>query len=856
MLSCSVVFDTPEPGKAIRTLTLHNLFRQLAAFGSRPAVGLRQDLGLRWWTYERLDHEALKAAALLRDVGIDKGDAVLIQAPNCPEWVAFFLAATALGAIVVPLEHDSSPELVQRIADAAGAKIRLTTSDRLLEGGHAVPAMDLYCLYRDDAPARSPLPQCPVAPEDPAIIFYTSGTTSAPRGVVLTHGNLASQMDRFRRWRFVARLIPARIVVMAPLSHAQGIMLGVVIPLSLGMSVIYTHSSHSGHLIRMIRDNRVIFLSTVPRVLHLLGQTLRQQRYRNSTETLEDKLAHARLRFVRRHYIFTNMRAAVGYRFWIVVVGGAPLPEPDERFWWESGCLLVQGYGLTETSAVISVNAPLFGAFGSVGKPLAHQEIRLAEDGEILVRGPNVMPRYLGEEEVSGETFADGFLRTGDLGRIDKRNRLYIVGRKKEVIVTGEGFNVHASDVEAALNELTGVRDSVVFGVERNQHHQVHAVLLLENGAAADQVVRDANARLQSHQHIQSWTVWKDPDFPRGSLLKPKRTAILDAVKGNSPGGAGRLDTVTASTRELSQIEDKQTRLRGIADHIAGQHLRESGVNGMTLEELGLSSLDTIELLSLLEKRSRGSLDHTVVEERLTVTELHDLVHNPDRERDSNPHFTRDPPRWADWAGVSALRRWILPALLKPWVKARASVSVSGLENLENLTPPVIFAGFGHEHAFDVFLIYCSLPREMRAKVAVVISRWIFRWYFDPEPEVTLQQRWLAALGFHVIAPLAFPFALSSHFGRARDGLLDACRLIDRGYSLIAFQGTGMALAAQQCDVPIVPVQLEGNRGINFFSRPRLDVSVRFEPALRATPGDPVEELREKLKTYAEKAGS
>jgi long-chain acyl-CoA synthetase len=488
-----------------------------------------------------------------------------------------------------------------------------------------------------------------------------------------------------------------------------------------------------------------------------------------------------------------------------------------------------------------------------VGKPLAHQEIRLAEDGEILVRGPNVMPRYFGEEDASDDAFSQGFLRTGDLGRLDKRNRLYIVGRKKEVIVTGEGFNVHATDVEAALNELTGVRDSVVFGVERNHHHQIHAVLLLENGAAADQLVREANSRLQTHQQIQSWTVWKDADFPRGSLLKPKRRAIFEKVDGASAAGE-KLDTgAKAAVADFSKIEDKQTRLREIADHIAGQDLRESVVNGRTLEELGLSSLDTIELLSLLEKRSRGSLDHTVVEERLTIAELHDLVHNPDRERDSNPRFSRDPPRWAEWAGVSALRRLILPTVLTAWVKARTRVSVTGLENLTNLTTPAIFAGFGHEHAFDVFLIYCSLPKQVRAKMAVVISRWIFRWYFDPEPDVTLMQRWLAALGFHALAPLAFPFALSSHFGRARDGLLDACRLIDRGYSLIAFQGTGMALVAQQCDVPIVPIQLEGNRGIDFFSRGRLDVSVRIEPALRVTPGDPVEELNERLKTYAER---
>jgi len=795
----------------------------------------------------------LKAAAILREFGIGKSDAVLIQALNCPEWVAFFLAATAMGAVVVPLDYDSPSDLVERIAGLTGAKLRLTTSDRM-ELNPGIAAVDLFCLYQQHPPHGNPLLENSVSREDAAIIFYTSGTTSAPRGVVLTHGNLASQVSSFRRWRFIARLIPTRMVVMAPLSHAQGVMLGIVLPLSLGASIIYTHSSHTSHLIRMIRDNRVVLLSTVPRVLHLFGQALRQQRYGRGPASLEDKLRHAHYRFVRRHYIFTNMRALLGYRFWVVIVGGAPLPEPDERFWWDSGCLLVQGYGLTETSAVISVNAPVFGAFGSVGRPLGHQEIRLAEDGEILVRGPNVMPRYLGEEEARDESLPQGFLRTGDLGRIDNKNRLYIIGRKKEVIVTGEGFNVHASDVEAALNETAGVRDSVVFGVERNSHHQVHAVLLLENAAAADRVVREANSRLQVHQHIQSWTVWNAPDFPRSSLLKPKRKAIVDAVTGNldsgSKGHGGRI----ASTTEFLKIGDKQRRLIEIADHVAGQSLGDSDANGMTLEQLGLSSLDTIELLSLLEKRSGNSLEHTVVEERLTIGELHDLVQSPGREPVTNPQFTRDPPRWAAWAGINGLRRLILPAILKAWVKARVRVSASGRENLAGLKPPVIFAGFGHEHAFDALLIYCSLPKELRKKMAAVVSRWIFRWYFDPEPDITLMQRWLAAFGFHILVPLAFPFALSSHFGRARDGLLDACYLIDRGYCITAFQGTGMAVVAQQCDVPIVPVQLEGNHGLDFFSRGRLHVSVHFDKPFRAAPGDPPEQLRDKLRAYAEGA--
>ena len=208
-------------------------------------------------------------------------------------------------------------------------------------------------------------------------------------------------------------------------------------------------------MIRTIRQNRIHLLLAVPRVQSVLADALRHGPYGRRGRSPADEVARVRFFPLRRHRLFLATRRALGYRFGALLVGGATLPPEDERFWFECGYVLAQGYGLTEASALVSVhvNNPLGARLGSVGRPLGHQELRIADDGEVLVRGPNVsLP-----DRRDGE-----FLRTGDLGRLDRRGRLWLHGRKSELIVTAEGRNVHAGDVEATLRAVPGVREAVV----------------------------------------------------------------------------------------------------------------------------------------------------------------------------------------------------------------------------------------------------------------------------------------------------------------------------------------------------------------------------------------------------------
>src|SRR6478736_3493235 len=200
-----------------------------------------------------------------------------------------------------------------------------------------------------------------------------------------------------------------------------------------------------------------------------------------------------------------------------MVVGAAPLDPELEAFWGRLGFVVVQGYGLTETAPIVTLNHPLRARRGAVGKPIGGVEIKIAEDGEILVRGENVTKGYYNAPEATRDAFADGWFHTGDIGELDAEGQLHIRGRKKEMIVTPEGLNVFPEDVERALNEQPGVRDSAVVGapVAGSSAERVQAVLVVAPDANVDEIVRGANAALGDHQKVRAAAVWPGEELPR-----------------------------------------------------------------------------------------------------------------------------------------------------------------------------------------------------------------------------------------------------------------------------------------------------------------------------------------------------
>jgi long-chain acyl-CoA synthetase len=234
---------------------------------------------------------------------------------------------------------------------------------------------------------------------------------------------------------------------------------------------------------------------------------------------------------------------AFGPKFWAAVVGAAPLEPALEEFWSRLGFLVIQGYGLTETAPIVSLNHPFAARRGSVGKALPGVEVKIAPDGEILVRGDNVTRGYYGAGQETSEAFEDGWLHTGDIGELDANGQLFVRGRKKEMIVTPEGLNVFPEDVERVLSEQPGVVDCAVVGLAQGGEERVHAVVVVDPGTDTERIVRTANARLADHQRIRGISVWssEEAQTARGeAVCRDGSDAAARAIRRRAAGRAAR----------------------------------------------------------------------------------------------------------------------------------------------------------------------------------------------------------------------------------------------------------------------------------------------------------------------------
>ncbi|HEY9285463.1 MAG TPA: AMP-binding protein, partial [Pyrinomonadaceae bacterium] len=478
--------------------------------------------GLRWerWGYARVAEAAAGFARELEARGIGRNDRVLFWSENSAEWVAAFYGCLLRGAVVVPLDVESAPDFVSRVQRQTRARLLVHGDDercrRELPGVERLRLSDLSAAVSryHCAPAR----EFEIDERQPAEIIFTSGTTAEPKGVVLTHGNLLAnlaplekEIGKYLKWE--RPFHPVRFLNLLPLSHVFGQFMGVFVPALLGGEVYFQQSLNPAEVVETTRRNRVSVIVTVPRVLEVLKDKVeREQEARGRGERFRRALEAAKGKHVlRRWWEFRRVRREFGWKFWAFVAGGATLAAETENFWQRMGYAVVQGYGMTETASLISVNHPFKQSRGSIGKPLPGHEVRLGEGGEILVRGANVSPGYW-DAETQAPRRQDDWLRTGDIGEMDAAGNLFFRGRTKDVIVTSAGTNVHPADLEAALNAQPEVRESCVVGIETANGPEPVAALVMRdaNGGAdaAAAAVARANESLSQFQQVRRWVVW------------------------------------------------------------------------------------------------------------------------------------------------------------------------------------------------------------------------------------------------------------------------------------------------------------------------------------------------------------
>ena len=481
--------------------------------------------GITSLTYKALEERVQAFAGYLQEQGYKKDERVMIWAASQSNWIVAYLGALLLGLVIVPLDVNTREDFLTRIAETTEAKALITTRKQYNSVKQPpMPFIDIEALPEGTL-NRAALPE--VTGEDLAELVFTSGTTGQPKGVMLTHNNIAS--NAIAAVSIVNILDTDRALSILPLSHMFEMTIEVAI-LYIGASVVYAKSLVPDTLLRLLATQGVTCMVLVPQALLLfmngIERTVRQQKRERQWEMLH-RIA-PRLPFALRRRLFATVHKRFGGHFRFFVSGGAYLPPQLAARWENMGFRVMQGYGATECSPVVSVTPYNDHNYTSVGKALPGVEVRIADDKEILVRGPNVAKGYWKNAEATTAAFEDGWYHTGDLGYMDERHNLYLKGRKKNLIVLANGLNVYPEDVENALTSNPLIKDAVVFGLEeRGEGPQVHAVLLMEEPGQAKAVVQQANKQLAPQQQIRGFTVWPESEFPRTHTLKVKRQDVL-----------------------------------------------------------------------------------------------------------------------------------------------------------------------------------------------------------------------------------------------------------------------------------------------------------------------------------------
>ena len=799
--------------------------------------------------------------------GISPGERVVLWGENSAEWIAAFFGCLLRGVIAVPLDSAGSREFAARVVADVAPRL-IVGNPALLQGlDDALPGL-AFPDFAHSLPGKPFLSvEAAVSAETPLQIIFTSGTTSEPKGVVHTHRNVLASLGpieremgkylKYERW-----VHPLRFLHSLPLSHVFGQFMGLWVPPLLAAEVHFESQLEPARLITTIRRERISVLAAVPRVLELLRAHLLMTSPRLAVEMAAAQGDSA----AKKWWRFRGVHRAFGLKFWAVVCGGASLPQELEQFWNTLGFALIQGYGLTETAALVTLNHPFKIGRGTIGKPLPGREVRLGEKGEILVRG----------EMLSTANWQGGrlqprqqeWLATGDLAAQDASGELRFVGRKADVIVSAAGMNIHVADLEAALRKQPGVRSCAIVGCPTAVGTEPVAALIFSGSDEQLQTaVRSANSELAEYQQIRRWLRWPEmalPYTPTGKLLRRKVAEWACAQITHSDGAS-------------AEILDGDPLLRLIAS-VTGQKLTKVSDASLLSEDLRLDSLGRVLLQSALEQQLGVELADEALGGVTTLGELRMLVQGqaatpsgggaevslqpgavgvtrPSQDEQVYPHWPwLAPARW--------LRVVFIEGIMRPLVWLLAAPRIAR-ETAELPDGPLLLIA-NHVSTYDGALVLYALPAKLRRRVAVAMSGELLLAFRKSRQTGEFRLRHFGPVAYFLITALfnAFPLPGSAGFRRS---FAHAGEALDRGYSVLIFpEGhrsedgnlqpfrPGIGLLAVQSRVGILPVVLKGlgdlkHQKSGWFRSEKLTIHVGkvlpFEEG--AAPGEVTRSLQE-----------
>jgi long-chain acyl-CoA synthetase len=855
---------------------LASLVEDFRRHGAQTAVVVYRGNRRYATTYAELAQLTGRFSAELGRRGIGPGERVVTWGENSVEWIAAFFGCLLRGVIVVPLDLAGSSAFAARVvADVAP---RMVVGDRVLLS--TLPAAQAALGFPE---FQSSLPLQPLFAVDAAVtdqsplqIIFTSGTTSEPKGVVHTHRNILASVEPIERemqkYLKYERLVhPLRFLHSLPLSHVFGQFMGLWVPALLAAEVHFESQLEPGRLIATIHRERISVLAAVPRVLELL-----KAHFLTKYPTLAAELVAARGESAWKHWWrFRAVHSALGFKFWAIVCGGASLPQELEEFWNTLGFALIQGYGLTETAALVTLNHPFKIGKGTIGKPLPGREVRIGENGEILVRG----------EMLSTATWQGGhlqrrdqeWLNTGDIAAQEATGELRFLGRKSDVIVTPSGMNIHASDLEAAVNKQPGVGACAVVPCPILEAQEPVAVLIFSgNDEQLQAAIRRANQELAEYQQIRNWLRWPDLNFPYTSTGKLLRRKIGEWACA----ALRRRDASVPAAPDSDQLLDLIASITSAAPSQATDA-------SLLSEDLRLDSLGRVQLQSALEQKLGIELPDNAMESLNTLGELRSLLRSPNHVVASSetapaqtpglapalaasaatmsPQDDHIYPYWPWWTPAQLLRVVFIEAIVRPLVWFLAAPRVVWQTTELPVGPLLIIAS--HVTAYDPALVLYALPSTLRRRVVIAMSGELLLDFRKARRQQEFSLRILGPLAYLAITALfnVFPLPRSTGFRRS---FAHAGEALDRGYSVLIFpEGhrsedgllhafrPGIGLLATQSQVPVLPIALQGlgelkSKKSGWFRSRKLTVHVGSIFALEpgSEPADITRQLEEQVR--------
>ncbi|MBA3515893.1 MAG: AMP-binding protein [Pyrinomonadaceae bacterium] len=825
--------------------------------GNETAFAHKQGLRLKQWSYRDIAKTAMQFARELEARGIQKGDRVLLWAGNSPEWVCAFFGCLLRGGIVVPVDVQTELGFIKRVQAQVDAKLALCDAATSSLIDKNLTAMEIDELSSQIAHHSSePYVTSDITGDDTMEIVFTSGTTTEPKGVRITQRNLMAnlaplerEIGRYLKWE---RLVhPVRFLNLLPLSHVFGQFMGIFVPQLLRGTVFFQESLVPAQIIETVKRERVSVVICVPRILDAMREKIElDYEARHRLEKFRGNLEEAaQSNFIGRWWRFRHVHQMFGWKFWAFISGGATINPDTEKFWQRLGFAVIQGYGMTETAAVISINHPFKKVRGSIGKVLPGQEVKLAENGEILVRGENVSSGYWKAE---GESAAskNSWFRTGDVGEIDEKGNLYFKGRQKEVIVTSAGMNIYPEDIELVLNRQPEIKMSTVVEIEAPHGPEPLAVLILRDGkASAREVIERANESLAQHQRVRRWAVWPEADFPRTTTHKVRKPLVAELIKV-------RLDVAShASAHSFSHVPSAG--LEKIVCRISGAVPESVDPAAKLGTDLKLDSLGRVELLSALEECYQVELDEAAFTEATTLGEVERLIHEGQQKEAARYPY----PRWQQRWPLSWLRILLLYLIVLPLTRLMGRPRIIGKNRLDEVSGPVVFV-CNHVSMVDHALVLLALPGGFRRKLAIAMDGELLREWLYPERGVGLTTRALYLLQYFLVVLFFNVFAMPQKSG-FRLSFAFAGELMDRGYSLLVFPegkrtengqinpfrpGTGLLIS--KLNALVVPMRIDGLWELKLanqhFARPG-QVSLTIGEPLRYSARDKPEVITRDL---------